>query len=118
MSCTEACVNSLNSLTAPANSASANEDKLESVPAKDDDPDGLKLVSCSDPLERAAKCLNPLKTLARQNIDVWIAVYDVAIRRSESPARCAAGVDLIDFFGIREVRTGRASAPSSAAVGR
>ena len=36
----------------------------------------------SDPLERAAKLLEPLRTLATGNIDAWIAIYDVAVRRS------------------------------------
>jgi len=60
---------------------SANEDKgLEATP-KDDDPEGLKLISASDPLEQAAKLLVPLSNLAGNNIDVWFAIYDVAIRR-------------------------------------
>ncbi|KAK0446042.1 NMDA receptor-regulated protein 1-domain-containing protein [Desarmillaria tabescens] len=63
---------------------SANEDKgLEPAAPKDDDADGIKLLGCSDPLERAAKFLHPLTTLAPENIDVWIAVYDVAIRRKK-----------------------------------
>lgn len=62
---------------------SANEDKgLEVPPSKDDDPDGHKLLGSPDPLEKAAKLLTPLSTLAADNIDVWIAIYDVAIRRS------------------------------------
>lgn len=43
----------------------------------------MKLVSVPDPLERAAKLLNPLATFAATNIDVWIATYDVAIRRKK-----------------------------------
>ncbi|KAG7446845.1 N-terminal acetyltransferase A, auxiliary subunit [Guyanagaster necrorhizus] len=63
---------------------SSNEDKgLEPTAPKDDDVDGIKLLGCSDPLERAAKFLHPLTTLAPQNIEVWIAVYDVAIRRKK-----------------------------------
>jgi hypothetical protein len=49
---------------------------------KDEDPNGLKLLASPDPLERAAKLLSPLSSLATENIDVWIAMYDVAIRRS------------------------------------
>lgn len=61
----------------------SNEDKgLEVQNSKDDDPDGIKLLGCSDPLERAAKFLHPLTQLDIQNVNVWIAVYDVAIRRS------------------------------------
>ncbi|THH15248.1 hypothetical protein EW146_g5195 [Bondarzewia mesenterica] len=62
----------------------ANEDKgLDVVPAKDDDPDGSKLLTGSDPLERAWKLLSPMITVAQGNIDVWIAVYDVAVRRGK-----------------------------------
>jgi N-alpha-acetyltransferase 15/16, NatA auxiliary subunit len=63
----------------------SNDDKsLEPAPLKDDDPDGLKLISVPDPLERAAKFLSPLATLASNSIEVWIMIYDVAVRRSES----------------------------------
>ncbi|KDR72571.1 hypothetical protein GALMADRAFT_252705 [Galerina marginata CBS 339.88] len=62
----------------------ANDPKdLEAAPPKDDDPDGLKLIGSSDPLEQAFKLLHPLTTLAPNNIDVWIAIYDVAIRRKK-----------------------------------
>ena len=62
--------------------ASTNEDKgLEIGPAKDDDPDGIKLLTDPEPLERAWKLLSPLTTAAKDNIDVWIQVYDVAVRR-------------------------------------
>lgn len=68
-----------------ASTPSMNEDKgLEIAPSKDEDPDGSKLLGASDRLERAAKMLSPLSTLANKNIEVWIAIYDVAIRRSES----------------------------------
>lgn len=61
-----------------------NEDKGLDVPAsKDDDPDGTKLLSSPDGLERAAKLLRPLTNLAKGDIEVWIAVYDVAVRRSK-----------------------------------
>ncbi|KAF8189857.1 NMDA receptor-regulated protein 1-domain-containing protein [Mycena galopus ATCC 62051] len=65
--------------TAQAN----NDDKgLEPAP-KDDDPDGTKLLQCTDPLEKAANFLKPLATLAENNIEVWIATYDVAVRRKK-----------------------------------
>lgn len=61
---------------------STTEDKgLEIGSAKDDDPDGIKLLTDREPLERAWKLLNPLTTAAKDNIDVWIQVYDVAVRR-------------------------------------
>ncbi|EKM56495.1 uncharacterized protein PHACADRAFT_253657 [Phanerochaete carnosa HHB-10118-sp] len=64
--------------------ASSNDDKgLDAGPPKDDDPDGTKLLKADDVLERAAKFLNPLVALAAENIDVWIAIYNVAIRRKK-----------------------------------
>ncbi|TFL04261.1 NMDA receptor-regulated protein 1a [Pterulicium gracile] len=71
--------------------SSANEDKgLEPQTPKDDDPDGMKIATCSDPLERAAKFLAPLVPLvvaghvsSRHAIDVLAAVYDVAVRRGK-----------------------------------
>ncbi|TFK49358.1 N-terminal acetyltransferase A, auxiliary subunit [Heliocybe sulcata] len=64
--------------------AQGNEDKgLEPEPAKDDDPDGTKLLQASDRLEKAAAWLAPLTRLTKDNIDVWIAVYDVAVRRNK-----------------------------------
>ncbi|KAJ4468810.1 NMDA receptor-regulated protein 1-domain-containing protein [Lentinula aciculospora] len=68
------------SATAPT---STNEDKGLDVPYKDDDPDGIKLLSSPELLELAAKLLQPLTTLAQSNIEVWIAIYDVAIRRDK-----------------------------------
>lgn len=64
--------------------ANSNEDKgLEATPEKDDDPDGHKLLSATDGLERAAKLLISVTSLDKDNIDAWITTYDVAIRRSE-----------------------------------
>ena len=66
-----------------ANQNPANEDKgLDVGPPKDEDPDGIKLLQAPDPLERAAKVLKPLATMAKDNIDAWLAIYDVAVRRS------------------------------------
>ncbi|KAG2003328.1 NMDA receptor-regulated protein 1a [Coprinopsis cinerea AmutBmut pab1-1] len=63
---------------------SSNEDKgLEPPAAKDDDPDGLKLLGASDPLEQAHKLLHPLVSLGTERVDVWLAVYDVEIRRKK-----------------------------------
>ncbi|KAJ7039762.1 NMDA receptor-regulated protein 1-domain-containing protein [Mycena alexandri] len=73
-----------------------NDDKGLELSPKDDDPDGTKLLTCTDPLERAANLLKPLTTLAETNIEVWVAMYDVAVRRkkylqaSKSLARAAA----------------------------
>lgn len=64
-------------------SASSEDKGLEPQRAKDDDPDGKKLLQAKDTLERAAKFLAPLSTLAGDNIDTWIAIYDVAVRRSK-----------------------------------
>ncbi|CAA7268350.1 unnamed protein product [Cyclocybe aegerita] len=77
-----------------------NADKdLEPAPPKDDDPNGMKLLVLPDPLEQAAKLLQPIVkqleakgTVAdrrskegkmKRDVDVWIAVYDVAIRRKK-----------------------------------
>ena len=61
-----------------------HEDKgLDAPPPKDEDPDGFKLLKSPDPLEHAAKFLNPLLSLVPDNVDVWFAHYDVSIRRSE-----------------------------------
>ncbi|KAJ3878416.1 NMDA receptor-regulated protein 1-domain-containing protein [Lentinula edodes] len=68
---------------ATAPTTSTNEDKGLDVPYKDDDPDGMKLLSSPEPLTLAAKLLQPLTTLAPNNIDVWISIYDVAIRRGK-----------------------------------
>ncbi|KAF9482671.1 N-terminal acetyltransferase A, auxiliary subunit [Pholiota conissans] len=64
--------------------APANDNKeLDPPPPKDEDPDGLKVIASSDGLEQAAKLLEPLKSLAANNIDAWISIYDVAIRRKK-----------------------------------
>ncbi|KAF7323856.1 hypothetical protein MKEN_00606900 [Mycena kentingensis (nom. inval.)] len=67
----------------PAPQPNNNEDKGLEPPVKDDDPDGSKLLQCTDPLERAAKLLKPLTTQAESNVDVWVATYDVASRRKK-----------------------------------
>jgi len=62
----------------------ASEDKgLEAPAPKDEDPDGIKALSVPDGLERAAKLLQPIISLPTKNIDVWIATYDVAVRRKK-----------------------------------
>lgn len=57
---------------------------MEVLAAKDDDPEGLKLLAVSDPLEQAAKRLLPLQQLQSNSLDTWIVTYDVAIRRRQS----------------------------------
>ncbi|KAH9941133.1 N-terminal acetyltransferase A, auxiliary subunit [Epithele typhae] len=67
-----------------AANTTANEDKgLDAGPPKDDDPDGSKALQAPEPLERAAKLLKPLAERAKGNIEVWIATYDVAVRRKK-----------------------------------
>lgn len=64
--------------------SSTSEDKgLEPGPAKDDDPDGVKLLQSADLLERVSKFLQPLATLAGDKLEAWLAIYDVAVRRSQ-----------------------------------
>lgn len=63
--------------------AKQNEDKgLEAPPPKDDDPEGLKLVAADDPLEQANKVLVLLGEFGKDNIDVNVTSFDVAIRQS------------------------------------
>ena len=63
--------------------AKQNDDKgLEAPPARDDDPEGLKLVTADDPLERANKFLGSLGEFGKDDIDVNVTSFDVAIRQS------------------------------------
>ncbi len=62
---------------------SATDDTVEATAGKDDDPDGVKLLGAADGLDRAAKLLQPLESLASDNIDAWLVIYDVAVRRSK-----------------------------------
>ncbi|KAF8550148.1 N-terminal acetyltransferase A, auxiliary subunit [Imleria badia] len=64
--------------------ASSQKDKgLEAPPAKDDDPEGLKLVTADDPLERASKFLLSLGEFGKDDIDVNVTTFDVAIRQKK-----------------------------------
>ncbi|KAJ3482804.1 hypothetical protein NLI96_g6742 [Meripilus lineatus] len=66
------------------NTNPSNEDKgLEPPSVKDDDSHGVKLIQATDGLDRAAKFLAPLLTVASKDIDVWIAAFDVAVRREK-----------------------------------
>ncbi|KAF9235797.1 NMDA receptor-regulated protein 1-domain-containing protein [Melanogaster broomeanus] len=61
-----------------------NEDKgLEPPPAKDNDPDGLKLVLADDPLERASKFLDTLGQFGKDNVDVNTTIFDIATRQKK-----------------------------------
>jgi hypothetical protein len=64
--------------------AIANPKEEEVQPPKDDDLDGLKLFSQEKPIEQALKLLRPLESLQVQDVDVWLTIYDVAMRRRES----------------------------------
>ncbi|TCD68847.1 hypothetical protein EIP91_009561 [Steccherinum ochraceum] len=69
---------------AATQAASTNEDKgLEPTAPKDDDPTGTKLLEHAGALDRAWKLLSPLVTLAEDNIDAQLVIYDVAVRRSK-----------------------------------
>lgn len=94
------------------------EDKgLDVPPPKDEDPDGTKLLSSPDGLERAAKLLNPLTKLSKDNVDVWIAVYDVAVRRSKQ-TNVAITFSSSKFLSFcREVSTGCESTQSRSFIG-
>ncbi|TDL19618.1 N-terminal acetyltransferase A auxiliary subunit [Rickenella mellea] len=64
--------------------ATSNEDKgLEPGPAKDEDPEGIKALGVKDPIEQAWKLLKPFATPTQNSLDVWIAVYDVSVRRQK-----------------------------------
>jgi len=85
-------------LTSLQGQQNSNEDKGLAPPAKDDDPEGTKLLSSPDRLETAAKLLRPLTNLLassnihvrekveemvkdKERIEIWLTSYDVAIRR-------------------------------------
>jgi len=85
-------------LTSSQGQQNLNEDKGLAPPAKDDDPEGTKLLSSSNGLETAAKLLRPLTNLLassninvrekvegmvkdNERIEIWLTSYDVAIRR-------------------------------------
>ncbi|CAE6534150.1 unnamed protein product [Rhizoctonia solani] len=65
----------------PKKGNNAKEDEIP--PPKDDDPDGLKLLSQEKPIEQALKLLRPLEALQVQDADVWLTIYDVAMRRKK-----------------------------------
>lgn len=58
---------------------------VEAPPPKDEDPAGLELLKTTAPLDEAAKLLAPLQTSpgVAGRIDVWLAIYRVAIRRGK-----------------------------------
>jgi hypothetical protein len=58
------------------------KEEEEVVVAKDDDPDGHKAISVEDPLEQAAKLLQPFASRRHKLLDIWLVTYDVALRRS------------------------------------
>lgn len=68
------------------------EDKgLEAPPTKDDDPEGLKLVTADDPLERASKFLGSLGDFGKDDINLNVVSFDVAIRQSAYVKRVWTG---------------------------
>lgn len=58
-------------------------DDGENATPKDTDPEGLKLLETTTPLEQAVKALAPLLELRPEFLDTWIASYDVSVRRGE-----------------------------------
>jgi len=50
-------------------------------PVVDEDPEGLKLVSISDPLEQASRLLRPLEAHIQPRREVLLVSFDVALRR-------------------------------------
>ncbi|KIJ63152.1 hypothetical protein HYDPIDRAFT_93055 [Hydnomerulius pinastri MD-312] len=60
------------------------EDKgLDAPLAKEDDPDGLKLVVSDQKLEQAHEFLGTVVESGRDRVDVFVALFDVAIRRKQ-----------------------------------
>jgi peptide alpha-N-acetyltransferase len=51
---------------------------------KDDDPDGVKLASTTEPLSDAMKFLAPLLQFSPMRVDAQIAGFEVYVRRSKS----------------------------------
>jgi hypothetical protein len=77
-------LSSLRKYILSAATTNPTEDKgLEPPRPPDDDPEGLKLVLDKEPLERADKYLAGLADLVPRNLEVCLATYDVAVRRSE-----------------------------------
>jgi N-terminal acetyltransferase A, auxiliary subunit len=68
---------------AVAASSMKKDDDL-SEPPKDEDSDGQKLLTTASPLSEAMKWLKPLEKFAKDRVDVWVMIYDVAIRQSIS----------------------------------
>ncbi|KAG8970736.1 hypothetical protein FRC03_004118 [Tulasnella sp. 419] len=61
----------------------AKDDDAPPPPPKDEDPDGMKLLSTGDPLLEASKLLRPLEPLQIPRVDIWMAIFDVALRRKK-----------------------------------
>ncbi|KAG8885365.1 hypothetical protein FRB97_001440 [Tulasnella sp. 331] len=53
------------------------------APAKDEDPDGMKLLSVVDPLEQAMRLVKPLEDLQASDIRIWLIAYDISLRRKK-----------------------------------
>lgn len=64
-----------------ANGAAADDKDPPPPPPKDEDPDGMKLLQANDPLERAHRFVKPLEALCPDRIGVWLALYDINVRR-------------------------------------
>lgn len=68
---------------AATNGLPTNDEKdIPPTAPKDDDPDGMKLLSATDPLEQAWRWIRPLEELRAENIQVWLTAYDISLRRS------------------------------------
>ena len=106
-------------LTSSQGQQNLNEDKGLAPPAKDDDPEGTKLLSSSDGLETAAKLLRPLTNLLassninvrekvegmvkdNERIEIWLTSYDVAIRRRTFSLPPSLSVDYRSHISTQE----------------
>lgn len=81
-----------------ASPSGGNEDKgLEPPTPKDEDPDGNKALTVTDPLEQAWKLWKPLATLSIDRVDVCLSIYDVSVRRStfDNPVFLAFHIEIV-----------------------
>ncbi|KAE8213954.1 hypothetical protein CF327_g2578 [Tilletia walkeri] len=64
-----------------AAAAAAAAEEEEPAVLKDEDPEGVTLISNEKPLDEAEKYVKVLQTRAEQRVETWLATFEVAIRR-------------------------------------
>ncbi|KAG9004716.1 hypothetical protein FRB93_010207 [Tulasnella sp. JGI-2019a] len=63
--------------------AHADDKDPPPAPPKDEDLDGMKLLSVANPLEQALRLVKPLEDLQAGDIRVWLTTYDISQRRKK-----------------------------------